>query len=180
MIKFLDFLRTLLPNLEIFSSISFAGFGPGWLMGALGTVAISIFGLSIGRTKTVISLISIYVAFVFDRIFPYSEEVGNIIGGALDDYWIRIGIFLLAYIIVFVVFNFSFIRRRLSSNEYSLFGIIILSFLQLGLLVSVVSNMLPEQLVLQWTFGFHNYFSTPVALFFWALAPLPVLLFIKK
>ena len=180
MLKFLDFLRTMLPNIESFSGISFAGFGPGWLFGALGTVAVSIFCLSMGRTKAVVSLLSIYVAFVFDRIFPYSKEVNNIIGSSLDNYWIRIGIFLLAYIIVFAVFNSSFIRRRISSNEYSLFGIMVLSFLQLGFLASIIFNILPRELVLKWTFGFHNYFSTPIALFFWALAPLPVLLFIKK
>ena len=181
MLKLLDFLRSLLPNIESLSAISsVSGFGPGWLFGALGTVAISIFGLSIGRTKAVISLLSIYVAFVFDRIFPYPREVANIIGGSVEEYWIRLGIFLIAYLVVFVVFNFSFIRKRLSSGEYSLFGIIILSFLQLGFLVSIIYNILPEQVVEKWSFSFGGYFSGSTALFLWALAPLPTLLFIKK
>lgn len=178
--KLLDILTSFLPNIESFSSISMIGFGPGWLFGALGTVAVSIFGLSIGRTKAVISLLSLYVAFVFDKIFPYSENVYSIVADRFPEYWLRIGVFLLAYIIIFLVFNFSFIRKRLTSNEYSLLGIIILSILQLGLLISIVFNMIPVDVTSKWLPFFYQYFSTQLALFLWAFAPLPVLLFIKK
>lgn len=181
MVKLLDFIRSFIPSLENLPNLaSISSFGPGWLFGAFGTVAISLFSLSIGRTRAVISLLSIYVAFAFNMLFPYSEEISNIIGSSLEEYWIRLGIFLIAYITVFVIFNFSFIRKRISSSEYSLFGIIILSFFQVGFLVSVIFNILPEELILKWVPGFSNYFSTPTALFFWAFAPLPGLLFIKK
>ena len=113
-------------------------------------------------------------------IFPYSDKISNIIGSSLEEYWIRLGIFLIAYVVVFSIFNFSFIRKRISSSEYSLFGIIILSFLQVGFLVSVVFNILPEELILKWVPSFSNYFSTPIALFFWAFVPLPGLLFIRR
>ena len=181
MIKFLDLIKSFMSNLENLPNLaSISSFGPGWIFGAFGTVAVSLFSLSIGRTRAVISLLSIYVAFAFNMIFPYSGEVSNIIGGSLEEYWIRLGIFLIAYMAVFAIFNFSFIRKRISSSEYSLFGIIILSFLQVSFLVSVVFNILPEELVLKWVPSFSNYFSTPTALFFWAFAPLPGLLFIKK
>ncbi len=181
MVKLLDFIRSLIPSIENLPNLaSISSLGPGWLLGAFGTVAVSLFSLSIGRTRAVISLLSIYVAFAFNMIFPYSDEVNNIIGSSLEEYWIRLGIFLIAYIAVFAIFNFSFLRKRISSSEYSLFGIIILSFLQVGFLVSVVFNILPEELILKWMPSFSNYFSTPTALFFWAFAPLPGLLFIKK
>lgn len=181
MVKLLDFIRSLIPSLENLPNLaSISSFGPGWLFGAFGTVAISLFSLSIGRTRAVISLLSIYVAFAFEMIFPYSDRVSNIVGDSLEEYWIRLGIFLIAYITVFAIFNFSFIRKRVSSSEYSLFEIIILSFLQIGFLVSVVFNILPEEVILKWVPSFSNYFSTPTALFFWAFAPLPGLLFIKK
>ena len=181
MVKFLDILRSLIPSLENLPNLaSISSFGPGWIFGAFGTVAVSLFSLSIGRTRAVISLLSIYVALAFNIIFPYSKEVSNIIGSSIEEYWIRLGIFFIAYIAVFAIFNFSFIKKRISSSEYSLFGIIILSFLQVGFLVSVVFNILPEELVLKWVPNFSNYFSTPTALFFWAFAPLPGLLFIKK
>ena len=179
--KFLDILRSFIPNIESLPAISsFSGFGPGWIFGALGTVAVSLFGLSIGRTRAVLSLLSIYVAFVFDRIFPYAEEVNKVLGGSFEEYWVRLGLFLAAYLIILLILNFSFIRRRISSGEYSLFGIVILSILQLGFLASIIFNILPESLTSQWLPGLNNYFSTPTALFFWAIAPLLVLLFIKK
>lgn len=181
MVKLLDFIRSFIPSLENLPNLaSISSFGPGWLFGAFGTIAISLFSLSIGKTRAVISLLSIYVAFAFNIIFPYSNEVSNIIGSSLEEYWIRLGLFLIAYVVVFTVFNFSFIRKRISSSEYSLFGIIILSFLQISFLASIIFNILPEELTSQWAPGFSNYFSTPTALFFWAFAPLLGLLFIKK
>ena len=180
MSRFLDILASFIPNIENFANISFISFGPGWLFGVLGTVAVSIFSLSIGRTRTVISLLSIYVAFVFDKIFPYSDQIYSITVNKFSEYWLHIGIFLATYIVIFIIFNFSFIRKRLSSTEYSLFGIVVLSMLQFGLFISIIFNMMPISLTSGWLPLSYQYFSTPLALFFWALAPLPVLLFIKK
>src|SRR3989338_2990291 len=181
MIKLLDIIRSFLPNFDNLSAISsISNFGPGWLFGILATVAISLFSLSIGRTRAVISLLSIYVAFVIDRIFPYFKEVDKIIGGSVEEYWLRIGAFLASYAIVFFVFNFSFIRKKLSSIDYSFFGIMILSVLQLGFIGSIMFNMFPRPLALEWSFGFYNYIATSTALFFWTIAPLPILLFIRK
>lgn len=178
--KFLDLLMALIPSLESLPAMPASIAGPGWIFGALGTIVISLFGLSIGRTRAVISLLSIYAAFAFYMLFPYSKEAQNLIGSSLEEFWIRVGIFLASYIIIFLIFNFSFIRKRISANEYSLFGIIILSLLQIGFLASIILNILPAEISLKWSFSFYNYLATPTALFFWAIIPLPVLLFIKK
>lgn len=178
----LDIIKTLIPNLEGLSSISsmVPALGPGWLFGVFGTVALSLYGLSMGRTRAVISLLSIYVAYVVIQLFPYLDKVGQMIEKPFEDYWLKIGIFLTAYIVIFLIFSFSFIRKRLSSAEFSLFGILLISLLQLGFLASIIFSLLPKDLALKWSFGFYNYFGTQQALFAWAVAPLPVLLFLKN
>lgn len=176
-------IERLLANFSSLSSFSFSGFsgvGPGWLFGVFGALALSLFSLSIGRTKVVISLLSIYIAFAFERLFPYIDNLGSLSAGKIEIHWFQIGLFVIAYLIAFLIFNLSFIRKRVSSQDYSLFGILVLSIAQFGFLASIVLNMLPKEIALQWSFGFHNYFVTSTALFFWALTPLPILAFIRK
>ena len=181
--KLLEFLNLSLskPNLiNLTSTLSISGFHPGWLFGVLGTVMVSIFSLSIGRTKAVISLLSLYVAFAFEKLFPFLDFMKGAVGNSIEVHWLRASIFVIAYVAVFFIFCLSFIRKKLSSSEYSLFGILLLSIIQLCLFISIIFNILPSSMTLEWFPYLYGYFSTPLALFMWVIAPLPVLFFIKK
>lgn len=170
-----------MSNLEFLPSpASISALGPAWLFGALGTVAVSLYGLSLGRTRAVISLLAIYAAFAFDRTFPYLEKIQEITASQVETYWLRTAVFLAAYILIFTIFNFSFVRKKLSSAEFSLFGIVLISLLQLGFLVSIILSFLPESLISQLSLGPSiNYFTAPQALFLWMVTPLLALLFLR-
>jgi len=177
----MEYFSLLVGNIGGFSGLaSVSGTGFNWLFGALGAVSLSLYGLSLGRTRAVMSLLAIYVAFTFDRLFPYFPEIKNMISGDISDYWIRVGIFLTVYILVFIIFNFSLLRKRFSSSEFSLFGILLVSLLQLGFVGSILFSYLPAELALKWSFGFYNYLGTQQALFFWSIVPLPALLFLRS
>lgn len=179
--KLLEIIRTFIPSFENLPNIApISSFGPGWLFGVFGAVILLLYGLSMGRTRAILSLLSIYVAFVVIQLFPYLDNVGQMTDKPFEEYWLKIGVFLAAYIITFLIFNFSFIRKRLSSAEFSLFGVVLISLLQLGFLASIIYSFLPEELSIKWSFGFYNYLSTQQTLFIWAIAPLPVLLFLKN
>ena len=178
--KVLEYFSLLAGNIGGFSNFaSISGTSFTWLFGALGAVSLSLYGLSLGRTRAVMSLLAVYVAFTFERLFPYFQEIQKMISGGVAEYWVRISYFLAAYILVFVIFNFSFLRKRFSSSEFSLFGILLISLLQLGFVSSVIFSYLPHELALKWSFGFYDYLGTPQALFFWAIAPLPALFFLR-
>ena len=176
--KLLESFQLLTANLTNLTGIS--SFGPGWLFGAFSAVAVSLYGLSLGKTKAVVSLISIYIAFTLISLFPYLDKIDQITNNSFALYWLEIGIFLAAYIIIFLVFNFSFIRKKLSATEFSLFGVVLISLLQLVFLISIIFSMFPEPLALKLSFSAYNYLATQQALFFWAVAPLLVLLFFKN
>lgn len=179
--KFLEYFNTLKLTFNSLLNIgSIPGSGPGWLLGGLGTVALSLYGLSLGRTRAVLSLLSLYAAYAIDRLFPYIDRVYELAGDSVEPHWVRIGFFLLLYGAIFAIFNLSFIRKRISSSEFYLAGVLAISFLQLSFLISILFSFLPGSLTRQWSFGFYDYFATRQALFIWALAPLPVLLFIRK
>jgi hypothetical protein len=174
--KLLEFLNVLRPTL---ANLGIASIGPGWLMGAFSIVTVSLYGLSLGRTKAVISLLSIYIAFAFDRLFPYLENLQAVIGNSMEIAWLRIGLFITVYIIVILIFKFSFISKKLSSAEFSLFSTVIVSLIQFGFLFSIVFSILPVSITWQLPSALQIYFGSPQALFIWAMLPLPSLLFLK-
>jgi len=178
--KILELLKSFLPNLENLPIPSASIAGPRWLFGIFGVVALSLYGLSLGRTRAILSLLSLYSAFVIIKLFPYFEKIEDLIGKEVEAYWIKLGIFLTAFIIIFVIFSFSFLSKRMASSEFSLFWIILISIIQFGFLISIVLSLLPEEIATAWSFGFYNYFGTSTALFVWAISPLPVLIFIRK
>ena len=175
--KLLEILRSVGINFEALPSVS--SVGPGMLFGSLGAVALSIFGISLGRTKAVISLLSLYVAFAFVGLFPYFDTLESAANLPVDKYWIRMGFFIISYAITFIIFNLSFLRKRLSSVDFNLISILILSVLQLGLAVSIIASFLPEEIARKLFSDFYIYFASSKALFFWAISPLPVLPFLK-
>ncbi len=179
-----ELLKLVNINLSNLSSITAALGGLGgnisFLFGALGTIAVSLYGLSLGRTRAVMSLLAIYAAFTLDKTFPYFDKIQAITGNSIEPHWSRMSLFFLAYAVTFAIFNFSFIKKRLSAAEFSLFGIVLISLLQLGFLVSIIFSFLPEMLLSEWSFNFPRYFNTQQALFLWAVAPLPVLFFLKS
>lgn len=181
MMRLLEIIRSVIPEFEnLAGTASLSGFGPGWLFGILGTVSVSILGLSMGRTRAVMSLLSIYSAFALQFIFPYKELLNNVAGESLSDYWISIGIFVAMYVLTFTIFNFSLIKKRLSSTEFSLFGILIVCLFQIGFLISIILSFLPDDVARNLNSGLYQIFGRPEALFIWAVIPLTVLPFIKR
>lgn len=173
--KLLEYLK--LPNISFLNLGSVSNLGYNWLFGVLGAIVLFLHGLTLGRTRALISLLSIYIAFTIYRLFPYLEELKKIVNRPLlDDYFLQVGLFLAVYILIFVILNLSFARKRLSSSEFSFFAVIFLSILQIGLLASIIISLLPETLTVKFLGKFYELFGSQQALFFWALAPLPVLL----
>lgn len=179
--RLLEIIKAIIPSFENLPAISLnPGSGPGWLFGAFGTVLVSLYGLSIGRTRAVLSLLSVYVAFVIIKLFPYLDTVTQTAFLPFEGYWLKIGLFIVFYAAIFLIFNFSFLKKRLASTEFSLFGIILISIFQFGFLISIMSSLIPKETAINWSFGFYEYFGTKLALFLWAVAPLPVLMVIKR
>jgi hypothetical protein len=179
--KLLESIKSLTlnaPNISGLINLSTTNYN--WLFGALGTIVLSLYGLSVGRTKAIFSLLSIYVALAINLTFPYFNQLQDFVGGGFQIHWIKVGVFLVAYILVFSIISFSFVYRRISSSEFSLSGILVISLLQLGLILSIVANLLPSSLVENLSLGFYQYLGTNTALFLWLVAPIPVLLFLRS
>lgn len=182
----MGFVEQYLGNFDLGNLVSLSGrisgvnLGPQVLFFTLGVIFILLWGLSLGRTRALVSLLSIYIAYVLITIFPYLAYVNDALNLNYDISFIRIGLFFAVYIIVFAILNGSVVKARLTMGESSLIIVGLISMLQLGLLISIIINNLSAVILRQAPEYILPFFYGQQVLFIWFLLPMVSLLFIKK
>ncbi len=172
-----------IPNLNL-AAISKFNFnlGPSTLFAVLGLIFLLLYGLSLGRTRALVSLLGIYIAYAIMSVFPYLDRLHDLIKISSELYITRVALFLLIYIIVFAVLNRSLVKSRLTIKDASFFAVFIISILQLAILITIITNIVPVSVLkISGNLSYlSEYFSTNEALFYWFLAPIVVVSFMKK
>lgn len=154
--------------------------GPQQLFVALALLFIFLYGLSVGKTRAVISLLGIYVAFMLSYTFPFMQQVANVIPGNQEGYMLSIIFFLIAYVGVFLLLNHSALKSKLTIGEMSFWKVLMVSVLQVGFLSAIIMSSIPLGELPTTLQAVYPLFGTVTALFFWALASLAVLPFMKE
>lgn len=154
--------------------------GPEMLFGLLAVIFLLLYGLSLGRTRALISLLAIYIAYVLQAIFPYFSELHNTMRLPVEMYVTRIAIFFIFYIVIFAILNRSLAKHRLTMKEFSIFWVSLISLLQLGILVAIVLNFIPVDKLSLFPEYLLGYFAEQRALFFWLTAPIVILITMKR
>src|SRR3989338_9070209 len=146
--------------------------GPSGLFAILGLIFLLLYGLSLGRTRALISLLGIYVAYSIVSVFPYLDRLHEAMRISSELYITRVGLFLLIYVMVFSVLNRSLVKNRLTLKDASFLSVSIISILQLGLLITIITNTVPVSALKASgnLFGIAEYFSTNETLFYWFMA----------
>ena len=142
--------------------------------------AVFLYGFSLGRDRIIIILMSIYISLTLIHAFPFTENnLAEIKFG--ESYVIQIGIFLAVVLIVF----FLILRSAL----YSIFGggsqgswwqILLFSFLQVGLFLSVVLSFLPEEIISELAPLTKQIFIGKNVQFGWLLAPILAMVLVGR
>ncbi len=168
-------------NLAAISGFNF-DLGPSGLFAILGLIFLLLYGLSLGRTRALISLLGIYIAYAIMSVFPYLDRLHELVKISPELYFTRVGLFLLVYVVVFAVLNNSLVKSRLTIKEASFLSVSIISIMQLGLLVTIITNIVPvSALKISGNLYYvSEYFSTHEALFYWFLAPIIIVSFMKR
>ena len=171
---------SVVNNLDFSEIVEKLNFEPATLFVGLALVFMIMYGLSLGRTKALISLLGIYVALAFDAAFPYLEQAHSILAFKTDIYTTRLALFLAVYLVVFAILNNSFAKGRLTLKESSIISVAVISLAQIGLLVAVITNIIPKEIMEKMPEYLSSYFSTKQALFYWIVVPIIVLIFIRS
>ena len=179
-------LKTIGPFLKFFNidywlkQAPHISLGPEVLFFILAIIFILLWGLSLGRTRALVSLLAIYIAYVLETTFPYLSYVNDRLNLKYDMSYVKIGLFFAVYIIVFAILNGSLVKKRLTMGETSVLLVGLISILQLGVLVSIIINNLPAPALTKIPLYLAPFFLGQQALFIWFALPIVVILFIKK
>jgi len=154
----------------------------GELFGILVIVGVLLLALTLGRTRTLISVLSIYVAFTLQAIFPFFGWLLKNQSFTNDLPTLRVFVFLILYAIAFGLLNRSILKARFNLGEASFSAVVLMGLVQLGFIVSIILNLAPSFYEISsrlpgWTISI---VGNQTALFYWALIPIIFLIFQKR
>jgi len=149
-----------------------------WLIALFLVFAVFLVGLSLGRSKILISLLCLYVAAFLEPHFIYFDKLHEAMKGK-PEFWLHIGLFFIVFLACLAIFNRSAIKHSLTLRETSFFPIAAVAILEIGFLASLLMTYLPLEAKDSLPAGVVRFFGTKNAQFWWAVAPLILLLFLK-
>jgi hypothetical protein len=163
------FMQTLFSNLGLPENIS----GDVSLFLILAVVSVGL-GMYIGRFRLVNVLINIYIAVAILGVIPEKWLGSSDVLQAVS--------FLAVVVFLTIIGDYLFdihISNTVPSGFF--WRLLVMSFLEMGLVFSIIISLLPKKMVLQYiSESSLVYFSSPYAQIFWMVIPLVFLLFLSK
>lgn len=136
------------------------------------------YGISGGKSRLVSLTVSLYIAGFFYDNFFYLDQL--IEGKTLFEVFLfRAFVFLMLVIALNALF-LKIISCQFESKSKEWWQVLLLSFLNTGLLFSFIFHLFPSKELFTFSPLVKNLFASDKALFWWLLAPLATLFLIRK
>jgi hypothetical protein len=144
-------------------------------------VAAFLYGLSLGRDRVIVILVSIYMALAIVNTAPYLNSFTAEISFNNASIF-KVTIFLGIFIILFFLLSRSALLKTIASSDSPgrWWQSILFSFFHVGLIISILMAYLPKDVVSHVSEGMRNLFISDPAKFFWLVAPIVVMVLIRK
>ena len=168
---------TQLANLETISKILTH---PTWdVLVVLFFIAAGFFyGISAGKTKLIAVLFSLYVSATVFKNLSYLDFLTK--GRSLfGTFLVRGAVFAILVLLLIILFN-KFLSRDYTSGTRVWWQIFLLSFLEVGLLMSLIFQLLPVKNLFAFSPVVENIFASSKAFFWWLILPLVALFVIVR
>lgn len=148
------------------------------LLALLLGIGVFLYGISVGKTRAILSLLSVYIAYALTVLYPFRAWTEQFVAPESRPL-IPTGVFIVSYLFVFGVLNLSVLRRRLSLGEISFVKVLIISVIQIGLMASMIASLLPGEVTEQ--FGaWRPYILGGPVLFAWTVVAVLILPFMRE
>lgn len=133
-------------------------------------IAALLYGLSLGRDRIIVILVSIYMSLAVVQSIPeFVLEVGF-----NDQFAFQITTFIAVFIVLFFLISRSALLRTIGSGSSSgkWYQTIVFSILHVGLLISITMSFLPATIMEKFAPMTQQVFTNEWAAFGWILAPI--------
>jgi hypothetical protein len=140
-----------------------------------------IFGLSLGRQRTVITIVSVYMALAVEKYAPVAQQMLGT--GVSDNPLVKTVGFVVLFVVVFFLFSHAGLLRNLvgsRGDDGPWYHSIILSFCLVGLMITAVLGYLPAEALNQLSENTRRVFTTDQAQLAWHIIPLVAMAAVGK
>ncbi len=152
---------------------------PKGLFAMLAVVMLVLYGLSVGRTRALVSLLSIYVAYMLAVLFPYLPWIAEKLPEQYRSLG-AVGLFIVLYALTFIILSQSMLRGRLTLGEISLWQVLVISVVQIGLLASICLSLISVERGEQLIGPMYPWLGGSRTLWAWAVASLLIMPFMRS
>jgi len=144
-------------------------------------VAAFLYGLSLGRDRVIVILVSIYMGLAIVNTAPYLNDFSAEVSFNNASIF-KVTIFLGIFIALFFLLSRSALLHTIAASDSPgrWWQSILFSFFHVGLMISIIMAYLPKDIVNNVSEGMRNLFISDPAKFFWLVAPIVVMVLIRK
>lgn len=143
-------------------------------------IAALLYGLSLGRDRVLVILVSVYMALAVVNTAPYIGNYTADIG--VDQFFVfRISAFVVVFIALFFLMSRSALLSTVASSDSagSWWQVLLFSLLHVGLLISITLSFLPATADDGLAPLTRTLFTSEGGRFFWIVAPIVAMVVIK-
>jgi hypothetical protein len=135
-------------------------------------VASLIYGVSLGRDRIIVILVSIYMSLAIVNHIPFLTSFDANVS-VNDAFALKVSVFLGVFILLFFFLSHSALIKTLGHNngQGSLVQVMIFSFLHVGLLISVTLSFFPADLANVLSPVTQQIFISDIARAIWVVSP---------
>ncbi len=147
-------------------------------------VAALLYGLSLGRDRIIVILVSIYMSLAIVEHAPFISDPNfqNNINNAISQVFVfRISAFLFVFIFLFFMLTRSALVKTIASSDSSgpWWQVLLFSILHVGLIVAITLSFLPPEATKNLAPLTRQLFATPNAKFVWIILPIIAMVVLK-
>ncbi len=151
---------------------------PYLLFGAVAAVMFVLYGMSVGRTKALVSLLALYVAYTLAVVFPFVDWWSEHVPVAIKPSAPAV-LFLALYGVSFFILSYAMAHARRTISEGSLLPLIFISVTQIGLLAAMTASFVAPAFAQRALGAALPFVAGQYALFFWSAGAVLVMLVMR-
>lgn len=140
-----------------------------------------LYGLSMGRDRLIVLLVGIYMSLAVVNTAPFIHNASATEVGIDQLFAFKIGTFLGAFVLFFFLISRSALANTIGKNDSAgrWWHTIIFSFLQVGLLISVILSYLPREAIDHFAPLTRSLFTGDLPQFLWIVGPIVAMMLIR-
>lgn len=134
-----------------------------------------LYGLSLGRDRILVIIVSIYMALAVVNSAPFLKAIeGTTIHVAVGPYFaFRVTLFLSVFLVIFFLLSRSALVGTFGGQEQgSVIQVMLFSILHVGLLTSVTLSFLPAEIAARFAPLTRTIFLSEIGRFVWIILPI--------